>query len=355
MSATEANGAGYFQIKNLSHRYGETIALKDISLALRRDEILALIGPSGSGKSTLLAAIAGMIKPQSGEILLGGRDLLRLPPEARGLGMVFQDYALWPHMTVGQNIAFPLRARGIPAGEIETRVNEALARVDLVDFAARFPEQLSGGQRQRVALARAVVAETSLLLLDEPLSALDPATRLAVRSQLADILRRLALATIIVTHDREEAFEFADRIALLVGGAVQQYGSAQELYERPANLAVAKFMGVNVLAAKLLGDRRASLDGLSEPLVLPSSFKPGRAYLAIAPEQTRIVAGGDANVIACRRAKTHYRGGEYRVQVTFGTGAGQVDLEARSKLVPNGDLLHVQLPVESLHVFAEAT
>jgi putative spermidine/putrescine transport system ATP-binding protein len=358
MRATQADGAGYFQIKNLSHQYGETVALKSVSLELRRDEILALIGPSGSGKSTLLAAIAGMIKPQAGEIVLGGHNLLGLPPEARGLGMVFQDYALWPHMTVGQNIAFPLRARGIGGAEIARRVKEVLARVDLPGFTERRPEQLSGGQKQRVAVARAVIAETRLLLLDEPLSALDPATRLSVRSQLADILRKLGLATIIVTHDREEAFEFADRIALLVDGAVQQFGSAQELYERPANLAVAKFMGINILPAKLLGDREACLDGVSEPLALPCSFtcrfKGELVYLAIAPEQTRIVERGGTNVIVCRRAKTHYRGGEYRVQVIVESGAGQVALEARSKLVPQGDLLHVQLPAASLHVFSQA-
>ena len=164
---------------------------------------MALLGPSGSGKSTLLAAIAGIVKPHAGEILVDGRNLLDLPTEARGLGMVFQDYALWPHMTVAQNVAFPLRARKYPSRAISDRVDGALKRVGLQGFELRRPHQLSGGQQQRVALARAIAAETQLLLLDEPLSALDPATRSSVRGELAEILRKLDLTTIIVTHDRE--------------------------------------------------------------------------------------------------------------------------------------------------------
>jgi ABC-type Fe3+/spermidine/putrescine transport system ATPase subunit len=356
MLLSESRGAPYLEINNLSHSYGKTAALRNVALGLHRNEILALIGPSGSGKSTLLAAIAGMIAPHAGEIRLSGRDLLSLAPESRGLGMVFQDYALWPHMTVGQNVAFPLRARSIARAEIAARVGAALARVNLRGYEGRRPEELSGGQRQRVALARAVVAETSLLLLDEPLSALDPATRASVRSQLADILRQLNLTTIIVTHDREEAFEFADRIALLVDGQVQQHGAAQEIYERPANLAVARFMGVNVLTVELLGDRQARLDGVSEPLLLPRDCGAGPAYLAIAPEQTRIVEPDvpGNNVIEGRLSKTQYRGGEYRVQVTVGTGASRFNLEARSKIAPLRESLHVQLPADSLHVLSQA-
>lgn len=356
MSRTESLGSPYLEIKELSHRYGSTVALKRVSLALGRNETLALIGPSGSGKSTLLAAVAGMIAPQAGEILLAGRDLLSLAPEARGLGMVFQDYALWPHMTVGQNVAFPLRARRMARAESNARVSAALARVGLRGFAERRPEQLSGGQRQRVALARAVVAEASLLLLDEPLSALDPATRASVRSELAEILRTLNLTTIIVTHDREEAFEFADRIALLVDGQVQQYGAAREIYEQPKTLAVAEFMGVNILAAELLGDNQARLKGVAATLQLPRRFAPGPAYLAIAPEQTHIVQRDNVNgnVVAGRLRKAQYRGGEYRFQVTLGGGANQHSIEARSKLAPPGESLHVQLPHDSLHVLSEA-
>ena len=194
MIKVAANGF-YFRIESAFFCNRESFAslrpktaLKNLSLSAHQSEVLALLGPSGSGKSTLLAAIAGIINPSAGKIWLAGGNLLELPPEARGLGMVFQDFALWPHMTVAQNVAFPLRARKAAAGEIATRVENALARVRLQGFGTRHPQELSGGQQQRVALARAVVAETKLLLLDEPLSALDPATRASVRSELADIL-----------------------------------------------------------------------------------------------------------------------------------------------------------------------
>ena len=189
MAVSDSSIRSFLEIKNVSHSYGRKPALQHVSLEARKSEVLALLGPSGSGKSTLLAAVAGMVKPNKGKILLGGRNLLELPPEQRGLGMVFQDFALWPHMTVAQNVAFPLRVRKCSPTEIANRTDKALARVGLAGFAGRRPHELSGGQQQRVALARAVVAETELLLLDEPLSALDPATRSSVRSELADILR----------------------------------------------------------------------------------------------------------------------------------------------------------------------
>jgi iron(III) transport system ATP-binding protein len=212
----------FFEIKNLSHVYGDTPALRNVSLSVNKSEVLALLGPSGSGKSTLLASIAGMITPTRGEIFLGGgRNLLDFATELRGLGMVFQDFALWPHMTVAQNVGFPLRVRKLAQTEIAKRTQRALERVGLVGFAARRPHELSGGQQQRVALARAVIAETRLLLLDEPLSAPDPETRSSVRRELADILRTLDLTTILVTHDREEAFELADRIVVLIDGNIQ--------------------------------------------------------------------------------------------------------------------------------------
>jgi ABC-type Fe3+/spermidine/putrescine transport system ATPase subunit len=250
----------FFEIKNLSHVYGDTPALRNVSLSVNKSEVLALLGPSGSGKSTLLASIAGMITPTRGEIFLGGgRNLLDFATELRGLGMVFQDFALWPHMTVAQNVGFPLRVRKLTQTEIAKRTQRALERVGLAGFAACRPHELSGGQQQRVALARAVVAETRLLLLDEPLSALDPETRSSVRRELADILRTLDVTTILVTHDREEAFELADRIAVLVDGEIQQHATSEEIYERPATLTVARFMGVNVLSVETNGSGTARL------------------------------------------------------------------------------------------------
>jgi ABC-type Fe3+/spermidine/putrescine transport system ATPase subunit len=359
MVISDTRGRSFLEIEKVSHAYGPKPALQNVSLDAKRSEVLALLGPSGSGKSTLLAAIAGIVKPHEGKILLGGCDLLQLPPEARGLGMVFQDFALWPHMTVAQNVAFPLRVRGCAPNEVATRTERALARVGLSGFAGRRPHELSGGQQQRVALARAVVAETELLLLDEPLSALDPATRSSVRGELADILRKLNLTTIIVTHDREEAFELADRIAVLVDGKIQQHAIPEDVYERPMNLTVARFMGANVLSVRVRGDGGAELnDDSHQPLELPRAARKGKgpAHVVIVPEQVHLAQNrsGTKNVLRGRLMRCQYRGGEYRLRVRIGgVHVGQV-VEARSKDAPREEYLFFQLPVEALHVIEEA-
>jgi iron(III) transport system ATP-binding protein len=341
------------EIAGIWHYYGDKAALKDIWLDAHSSEVLALLGPSGSGKSTLLAAVAGMIKPSGGEIRLRGQNLIGLEPEARGLGMVFQDYALWPHMTVLQNVAFPLRARRLPATQVAIRAQNALTRVGLKGFEARRPHQLSGGQQQRVALARAVVAEPQLLLLDEPLSALDPATRASVRGELAALLRKLALTSIIVTHEREEAFELADRVAVLVDGQIQQHASPQEVYERPANPAVAQFMGINLLSVVVDGEGHAALR--NSPfcsIEIAAGAVKEAAEIAIVPERTRVVdpRSVSRNVLEAELLRSQYRGGEYRLQVRLGgAGSGQI-IEARSQEQPRGEKVFVHLPIDSLHI-----
>jgi putative spermidine/putrescine transport system ATP-binding protein len=351
MSVLQARDSPHLQIRTVSHHYDQKLALQNVSLDVAKSEILALLGPSGSGKSTLLAAIAGMVTPASGEILLGSRNLLKLPPEARGLGMVFQDYALWPHMTIAQNVAFPLRARKYPRQKINSRVEEALRRVSLQGFQPRRPNQLSGGQQQRVALARAIAAETELLLLDEPLSALDPATRSSVRGELAEILKKLDLTTIIVTHDREEAFELAHRVAILVDGQIQQHAEPEEIYERPANLTVAQFMGVNVLPLDALCAAAAVMgDGLRQlKLAILASKKA--SHVAIVPERTQLaeLPGELQSAIPGRLLKSQYRGGEYRLQVSIETAAGRQIVEARSKKPPAGESVYIHFPVEAIH------
>jgi len=345
------------EIKSVYHHYGQKAALRNVCLDAQQSEVLALLGPSGSGKSTLLAVIAGIVKPSAGEILLHGRNLLDLPPESRGLGMVFQDFALWPHMSVAQNVAFPLRARGVSAKEIAGRTENALIRVGLRGFEGRRPHQLSGGQQQRVALARAVVAETQLLLLDEPLSALDPATRASVRSELAEILQRLNITTIIVTHDREEAFELADRIAVLVDGQIQQHSTPEEVYEHPENLTVARFMGANLLSARVLGDGSVELDnGGPARLELPRPAAPGPAHLAIVPEQTRVLENGSGmrNILPGQLIRSQYRGGEYRLRVRVGDSQGSQIVEARAKSAPPEDRLFIHFPAEAIHVIQDA-
>jgi putative spermidine/putrescine transport system ATP-binding protein len=356
MDALQTRGPSFFEIRNLSHFYGPKAALQNVCLEVQKSEVLALLGPSGSGKSTLLAVIAGIVKSSKGKILLGGRDLLNLSPETRGLGMVFQDFALWPHMTVIDNVGFPLRVRKIPRGETQRRAEEALQRVGLRGFESRRPHQLSGGQQQRVALARAVVAETQLLLLDEPLSALDPATRSSVRSELRDILRKLDLTTVIVTHDREEAFELADRIAVLVDGKIQQHAKPEEVYEHPSNLTVANFMGVNLLTVRILNDGSAELnDDAHSRLKLPCAATEGPAQLSIVPEKTLVVddPSGETNVVQAQLLRKLYRGGEYRLQVRIGEQKMAQVIEARAKVNPRADRLFVHLPTEAIHVLQE--
>ena len=358
MVIPDSHVGSVLEIKNLSHSYSRKPALENVSLDAQKSEVLALLGPSGSGKSTLLAAIAGIIKPNEGKILLGGRNLLDFPPESRGLGMVFQDFALWPHMTVAQNVAFPLRVRRCAPVEVANRTEKALARVGLSGFAERRPHELSGGQQQRVALARAVVAETELLLLDEPLSALDPATRASVRSELADILRNLNLTTIIVTHDREEAFELADRIAVLVDGQIQQHSRPQDAYERPVNLTVARFMGANVISVRARSDGSAQLnDDSAQRLELPRVAGEGLAHIVIVPEQIRVtdVQSGSKNVLRGQVLRCQYRGGEYRIRVRIGDPqTGQI-VDARSKDAPREETLFIQFPIDAIHVIEEAS
>ncbi|MFN7942020.1 MAG: ABC transporter ATP-binding protein [Thermoanaerobaculia bacterium] len=240
------------EIESLVKRFAGARVLDGVSLAVEPGEIVALLGPSGSGKTTLLRCLAGFEIPDAGTIRIGGEDLTRLPPERRGLGMVFQHYALFPHLTVGENVAFGLDSRKLARDVVRARVASALARVDLAGFEARAVHQLSGGQQQRVALARALAPEPRVLLLDEPLSNLDPSLRERTRRELAALLRAVGISSILVTHEQEEAFDLGDRIALLHDGRLDQMGTAEELYREPATRFTARFIGrANFLAVEL--------------------------------------------------------------------------------------------------------
>ena len=230
-------------VEGLSKFYGTFAALDNVSLAVKRGEFLTLLGPSGSGKTTLLMSIAGFIQPDRGDILLDGRSIGHLPPEQRHFGMVFQGYALFPHMTAYDNVAFPLKVRKRPSAEIKHRVDAAIELVQLGAHANRYPRQLSGGQQQRVALARAMVFTPHLLLLDEPLSALDKKLRVELQDELKRLHKRVGLTFIYVTHDQDEALSMSDRIVVMREGKMVQQGSPSELYDRPATSFVANFLG----------------------------------------------------------------------------------------------------------------
>jgi len=234
-------------LNQISKRFGATPAVTDVSLDVERGEFFGLLGPSGCGKTTTLRMIAGLEKPDAGVVEFDGGDITSLPAERRGFGMVFQNYALFPHLNVFENVAFGLRARHKPNPEVRERVNSALDLVQLPGYEKRRVDELSGGQQQRVAIARAIAIEPALLLFDEPLSNLDVTLREATRDELRELVARLGLTAVYVTHDQEEAFALCDRISVMGGGRILQTGRPRELYERPALLSVARFLGRNNL------------------------------------------------------------------------------------------------------------
>ena len=283
------------EIRGVNLSYGSHRVLKDVDLDIRPGELFAFLGPSGCGKTTLLRLIAGFNVADSGEVLIDGRDVARLPPWKRDVGMVFQSYALWPHMTVGRNVAFGLEERRLPRAEIDRRVAAALDLVGLAHLAERRPSQLSGGQQQRVAVARTIAVEPKVLLLDEPLSNLDAKMRADVRRELRQLQQRLGITSIFVTHDQEEANTISDRIAVINDGTVQQVGTPMDLYERPANLFVAGFLGMaNILGGRVVGTGRDRAFEITDGTRLPipaDADVPAGAKLVFRPQSAVI---GDA-------------------------------------------------------------
>jgi len=277
------------RIDAICKRYGDVQAVSDVTLDVADGEFVVLLGPSGCGKTTTLRVVAGLADPSSGTIWLGERDITHLPAWRRNAGLVFQSYALFPHLTVADNVAFGLQMRGIPAAESARRIGEMLRLVRLEQLGARLPRQLSGGQQQRVALARAIAFRPDVLLLDEPLSSLDAQLRQEVRLEIRDLQRNLGLTTVMVTHDQEEALTMADRLVIMREGAVRQVGTQQDLYERPADPFVAGFVGRSIffLGRVERPGRFRSAGGLA--LACPLSA-PGPATLALRPERLRLAA-----------------------------------------------------------------
>jgi iron(III) transport system ATP-binding protein len=301
-------------IEHVTFGYGATAVLDDISLDVAQAEFFAFLGPSGSGKTTLLRLIAGFGTPGSGRILIGERNVTPLPPWERNVGMVFQNYALWPHMTVAKNVAFGLERRKLSRAAIARKVSDVLALVDLSAFADRRPAQLSGGQQQRVALARTLVIEPEVLLLDEPLSNLDAKLRVEMRSELRRLQRKLGITAIYVTHDQEEANAVADRVAVLDQGRIQQIGAPLELYDRPANRFVAAFLGTTNLIEGTIDGNGTFVAG--DFRLSGVSGASGPAALSIRPQDMTLGPPGsgiNAKVAECEFLGSHAR---YRVHVS---------------------------------------
>jgi len=321
-------GSGGLLLQGVSKSFGKFVAVDSVDLAVRRGEFLTLLGPSGSGKTTLLMMIAGFVEPTGGDILLDGRPVTGLLPEQRNFGMVFQGYALFPHMTVSGNIAYPLEVRRQPRKAIARRVDEMLELVQLREFAGRYPRQLSGGQQQRVALARALSFGPPLLLLDEPLGALDRKLRGELQIQLKDLHVKTGTTFIYVTHDQEEALSMSDRIAIMNRARIVQVGTPTELYERPNSSFAANFLGEsNFIRARVTGREEGRLicdiGGTRLLQRSPAMVPPGTAVtLALRPEKITLADDGaaakDENRIRGRIARRTYFGSVLALHVDAG-------------------------------------
>lgn len=326
---TDVSDSRQLRFSSVTKRYHDFEAVRDFDLDVRGGEFLTILGPSGSGKTTVLSMVAGFQAPTSGAIHLGGRRLDALPPERRDVGMVFQSYALFPHMTVQRNVAFPLRMRGVRGAELARRVTHAVDLVQLGAHAHKYPNQLSGGQQQRAALARAIVFEPPVLLMDEPLGALDRRLRESVQFELINLHRQIESTIIYVTHDQDEALTMSDRIVIMNEGRIEQVGTPREIYETPANAFVATFMGESV---EFRGRIERITDGIAAVNIAGEARAEGRtgattavgdeAVVLVRPERIELSRGGaGADGVPGRVTDVLYMGQRSRYTVSVAGGA----------------------------------
>jgi spermidine/putrescine ABC transporter ATP-binding subunit len=337
------------KVVGLQKRFGDVAALDGVSLDIASGELLTILGPSGSGKTTLLKVVAGFETPDAGVVRIDGVEITALPPARRDIGMVFQNYALFPHLTVRANVAFPLEMRNVAKAEIERRVTEALQLVELGGYDQRLPKQLSGGQQQRVALARAIVFNPRLLLLDEPFGALDRKLRETMQLEVRRLQRRLGLTTIFITHDQEEALVLSDRIAVMNKGRIEQVATTTEIYERPANAFVADFVGEsNIFRGTVTEPGVLSLEGGRRLLVKRTGTTGERMGVLIRPE--RFARG--ANVFAGEVKEAVYLGVSFKLRIACDDGLELIVRQpARGELPAPGARVSVSIDPEDIHVF----
>ena len=351
-----ARSGAAIQVRDLHVAYGGTRVLHGVSLDFTPGSFTALLGSSGCGKTTLLRSLSGFVPVQSGSIIVAGQDVASLPPEKRGMAMVFQSYALWPHMTVLQNIGYGLKLRGVPRAEIAQKVTGLLAMLGLSGYEDRKVTALSGGQRQRVALGRALAIDPGILLLDEPLSNLDAKIRMTMRHEIRAIQQRLGLTAVHVTHDREEAMTMADRLVIMQAGTIAQVGTPEEVYDRPATAFVANFMGAeNVLPLRVEraeGGARLSAGAAAAMLGDAASLPPGEAIAYFRDDVARLDAPDAAPaadlLVPGRITARAYPGGVYRYRVETEGRQITVDDAARHEL---GTVIGLRIPVQRLHIF----
>jgi len=348
-------------VENLHLTYGDNPVLKGVSMELKRGEVVSLLGPSGSGKTTLLRAVAGLEKPTSGIITIGktrvydGNPRSEIPAEARNLGLVFQSYALWPHKTVFENVAYPLKLRKVAAAEIKQRVQTVLEQLGLGHLGNRHPHQLSGGQQQRVAIGRALVYNPPVILLDEPLSNLDAKLREEARVFLRELIVKLGLSALMVTHDQNEAMAISDRILLLNNGVIEQQGTPQEMYGSPKTLFAAEFMGSNNRlhgTVSALENGRARIEGASWALwgMAGEGVSVGEeATAVIRVERLRIASAPEENMLALPLLTSMYLGDRW--EYLFRTEGDDFAIRAYGSALRDAERCHLTLPVSDLWIF----
>ncbi len=320
----------FLSIEGVRKAFGQTTVVQDFDLDVRQGEFVSFLGPSGCGKTTMLRIVAGFEEPSAGRIMIGGKDVTGLKPNQRRIGMVFQAYALFPNMTVAQNIGFGLKVERMPKGEAAARVDQMLQLIKLSDFAGRYPYQLSGGQQQRVALARAMAGKPEVLLLDEPLSALDAKVRVSLREEIRTIQKELGITTIFVTHDQEEAMSMSDRIVVMNGGKVEQVGTPFEIYNRPTTRFVASFVGtLNVLEGRISDAETGAVDieGIRVTFGRKLDGANGDTIsLALRPESVSLGSHpGRPAELDCTIHSVNFLGSVIRISA--GTGSNSVSLD----------------------------
>ena len=348
------------EMQALTKHFGQTQAVNDFTVTLPDGELVSLLGPSGCGKSTVLNMLAGILKPTAGRIFFDGEDVTALPPERRGIGLVFQNYALYPHMTVLQNISFPLEIQKVPREERQQRARDMAKMVHVDTLLHRRPKELSGGQQQRVAIARALVKNPKLLLLDEPLSNLDARLRLEMREEIRRIQQQTQVTTVFVTHDQEEAMSISDHIALMKDGYLQQYDKPQQLYDSPNNQFVADFLGappINHLNGTLVNGQFTLTDGSAAfPLPLPVDGVPqGRPLiLAIRAESAAVAESAEQAAFPATVKQVYTMGKEELAYLSVGTQEMRAYIDLDAGIVP-GAPLHVALKPRGVFLFDAET